>query len=149
MEDEEGQKGWNAATITKTNNPENPSLLFHKQHNKQLHDVLVLDSASSIDFIGNKKFITKIEEDPHKLTLGTNRGKLQVKTKATLPNYGKVWFCENSITNIISLAGMASKYQVRYNSWIEDAFLVHMDTGIKQFSWDKDNLYKYIPTTSA
>ena len=84
--------------------------MFHKQHDRQLHKVLVLNSASSVDLIGNKKFITKIEEAPKPLILGTNGGELQVKTKATLPNYGKVWFSDSSITNIISLAGMASKY---------------------------------------
>ena len=102
-----------------------------------------------MDLIGNKKFINQIEEAKKPLTLGTNGSKLQVKTKATLPNYGKVWFSDKSITNFISLAGMASKYQVRYDSWIEDAFMVHTDTGIKRFLRDKDNLYKYVPKTSA
>ena len=107
---EESQNGWNAATIAKTNNPENPSLLFHKQYNKQLQEVLVLNSTSSVDLIGNKKFITNIEEALKPLILGTNRDELQVTLKATLPNYGKIWFSNSSITNIVSLADMASKY---------------------------------------
>ena len=33
-EEEDSQKGWNATMIAKTDDLENPSLLFHKEHEK-------------------------------------------------------------------------------------------------------------------
>ena len=89
--------------------------------------------------------VTNIRTADRKLCLGTNGGKATANKKADLKGYGKVWFNDKSITNIISLARMAKKYCVRYDSWQEDAFIVDTDKGVRKFVHGHDNIYKYLP----
>ena len=81
------------------------------------------------------------------LSLSTNGGGCTSDQKANFPGYGEVWYNPNSMTNVLSLGGLADKYQVCYDSWVEDVFYVHTGSGIKKFAQDKDNLYKYVPAT--
>ena len=83
----------------------------------KLRNALVLDSASSVDLVCNPNMVTNIKNTDQKLRLGTNGGKATATKKAELKGYGEVWFNKKSITNIVSLAGMAKKYQVQYDSW--------------------------------
>ena len=76
----------------------------------------MLDSASSVDLVYNPNMVTNIKNADRKLHFRTNRGKASATKKAELKGYGEVWFNKKSITNIVSLAGMAKKYWVRYNS---------------------------------
>ena len=47
-----------------------------------------------------------------------------------MPDLSKVWFDQKAITNIFSLADMRKRHQVTYDSDIEDAFIIHKDSGI-------------------
>ena len=89
--------------------------------------------------------VTGIRKAQKTLWLGTNRDKATVIDIAELPGYGEVWFNKNSITNIVSLAGMAKKFQVQYDSWQEDAFIVDTNKGTRKFVCGQDNIYKYLP----
>ena len=51
------------------------------------------------------------------------------------------WFIKESIANIISLADMASKYKVTYDSDRAQEFLVHMPIKIVQFRQMSNGLY--------
>ena len=89
--------------------------------------------------------VTNVKNADRKLHLGTNGGKATAIKKADLAGYGEVWFNKKSITNIISLAGMAKKYCVRYDPWQEDAFIVDTDKGVRKFVHGHNNIYKYLP----
>ena len=70
----------------------------------------MLDNASLVDLLCNPKIVTNITKSNKILRLGTNGREATVNHQADLKGYGKVWFNDKSITNIISLAGMAKKY---------------------------------------
>ena len=97
--------GWNGTHIIM----EQGSILTQGYQN-ELRNALVLDSVSSVDLICNPDMVTNIKITERKLHLGTNRDEATATKKAELKGYGQVWFNEKSITNIISLAGMAKKY---------------------------------------
>jgi hypothetical protein len=55
--------------------------------------------------------------------LESNGGKLTISDIATYEGFEEsVWFSEEAITNILSLAAVKREYEVSYN---EDAFIIH------------------------
>ena len=63
----DNKKGWNAATIVKPASSMKPSQLVTKEHKDKLQQVLVLDSASTIDLIRNQDF-SRISRQVRKLS---------------------------------------------------------------------------------
>jgi hypothetical protein len=60
------------------------------------------------------------------LEVSTNGGKLFTNQKATVPNYGEVWYNPNTVTNIFILSEMEKKHRITYDSTKEKAFTVHL-----------------------
>ena len=98
--------GWNGAHVLKS------GTMLTQGYQDELRNALVLDSASSVDLLCNPKMVTNITKSNKTLRLGTNSREATANQQADFAGYGKVWFNPNSITNIISLAGMANKYRV-------------------------------------
>ena len=65
--------------------------------------------------------------------------------QAKVAGYGKVWYHPNAIANVFSLARVADKYRVQYDSNIEDAFTVHGPNRKVKFNRIAENLYIWIP----
>jgi hypothetical protein len=66
------------------------------------------------------------------------------KLRGTLPGYGDVWFCENGIANILSLANVAKTRTVTYNSQNGNQFVVEKRDGGKTiFKQSPSGLYYY------
>ena len=59
--------------------------------------------------------------------------------------FGKVWYNKNSLTNIFSLAEMASKYKVTFDSEKENAFVIHMQNKEVKFNMMRNGLYGMKP----
>lgn len=106
-----------------------------------MKDHLLLDSQSTIDLICNKKFVTDIYKVKTPLLLSTNAGTMQITLKAILPGYGEVYFCEDAMTNVISMANMEDKYRITYDSERESALIVHTECGKIKFTRNSNNLY--------
>ena len=71
-------------------------------------------------------------------------GTAAISEQADMRDYGKVWFDDNSIANILALGNMTEKYRVTMDSAIENAFHVHTPKKIIKFAKDKaTNLYMY------
>jgi hypothetical protein len=61
--------------------------------------------------------------------------------KATVPNYGEVWYNPNAVTNIFSLSEMEKKHHITYNSTKEKAFTVHLPNKTVKFVKSSNGLY--------
>ena len=66
--------------------------------------------------------------------------------KASVSNFGKVWFDDRAIANIFGMVDLKKKFRVTFDSAKEDAFLVHMDGNIIKFKCNQEGLYEYKPT---
>ena len=81
------------------------------------------------------------------MNIDTNGGgKLISKQKCSIPLLGEHWFNEESLTNIISLADMASRFRVTMDTEKDKAFLVHLPDKIVRFKQLNNNLYGMDPT---
>jgi hypothetical protein len=57
-----------------------------------------------VDLFCNPELVDNIHESSETLLLATNAGDLMTKIKATVPEYGELWFNQNAMTNVFSLA---------------------------------------------
>ena len=78
----------------------------------------------------------------------TNAGSKLSSHQATVPEFGTVWFQEDSIANIFGFEDLVDQYQITYDSAKEDAFLVHMKEKTVKFTQTPEGLYQfYVPNT--
>ena len=70
---------------------------------------------------------------------------MKTTEKATVPEYGEVWYDKNAITNVFSLANMTKHHRVTFDSAKQNAFIVHTERGPMKFSITANNLYAYSP----
>jgi hypothetical protein len=104
------------------------------QAREDMRNWILLDSQSSVDLFCNPELVENIQESGETLLLATNAGDLMTKMKATVPEYGEVWFDQNAMTNVFSLASMEDKFRVTYDSSTESAFIVHTPRGPVRFT---------------
>ena len=113
---------------------------------KNLKDLILLDNQSSKDLFGNSNMITNIHKAKTVMQMQTNGGMITNNHKATLPNYGEVWYNPSAITNILSFAKLKDKAnRITYDSNKEDAFVVHTKQGEIRFNRTDNNLYVMDP----
>jgi hypothetical protein len=70
----------------------------------------------------------------------TNGGEIRTKFKATVPEFGEVWYNPKAITNIFSFADMENLYKITYDTSAEKAFVVHLPNKQVRFTRDDNNL---------
>ena len=120
-------------------------LSFLTKENDNIMDCILLDSGSTIDIIGNEKFVENVRDSDTYIDVGTNGGDIRVTKEATLKNYGTVSFDKNIIANILSLKNLVKKYRVQFDSAYDNCFYVHTPDGIIRFESDSTGLYSYKP----
>ena len=97
--------------------------------NLNLCNMILLDSESTMDLFCNHALVSKVWKAKGTLTVHGNGGNLTAHHKAYISNYGKVWFSEKALTNILSMKCMVDKFPVTYNSTKERVFTVHKPDG--------------------
>jgi hypothetical protein len=66
-----------------------------------------------------------------------------------LPGYGKVWYNQNGIANILSLSRVESKYRITYDSDHGKQFVIHKAGGmVRRFKQSESGLF-YMDTKEA
>ncbi len=67
---------------------------------------------------------------------------MTINLKATVKNYGEVWFDERAITNILCLKNVRTKFKVVYESQPESKFTVYRKNGTTiEFKMHLDGLH--------
>jgi len=122
---------------------------FSQAKMEHMREWLLLDSQSTIDSFCNKDFVKDIRRAKTPMQLATNAGTTTLKWKADANSWGEVWFDENSMTNIFSLANMEDRYRVTYDSAVESAFVVHTEKGPIKFHRGPEGLYYLKMTPKA
>jgi hypothetical protein len=116
----------------------------HITKSVKLKNMLLLDNQLTVDLFCNKKLVKNISQVHDTMTVMGKGGTLTTKTKAGLKGYGKVWFNERAITNILSLKNVSKKqgFHVPYDSDRDQGFAVHKPNGkVIHFRMHPDGLH--------
>jgi hypothetical protein len=110
---------------------------------------VLLDSDSSVSIFNNATMLVDIHDVETPLVLESNGGGHQVSHQmGTIPAFRKVWFNENSIVNILSLAEVRKARRVTMDSADITAFHVHKPdgSGYTRFEEHPSGLYLHDST---
>jgi hypothetical protein len=87
---------------------------------------VLLDSDSTVSIFNNAAMLVDIHEVYTPLVLESNGGGHQLTHQmGTIPGFGKVWYNEDSIANILSLADVRKAQRVTMDTSDDAAFHVH------------------------
>ena len=95
----------------------------------QLRDMILLDNQSTVDIFCNRRLVQKVWKSDESMTVKGNGGSLTTNFKATVRNYGEVWFDERAITNILCLKNVRKKLPVSYSCYPDSTFYVEKEDG--------------------
>ena len=105
---------------------------------------ILLDSASTVSVFKNRHFLLDIWPSPNRLCVHTNGGTQVSSQVGTVKNFGEVWYNQDSLANILSLASVCKVCRVTMDTETEPAMLVHRKDGsIMKFQGFKSGLYYY------
>jgi hypothetical protein len=102
---------------------------------------ILLDSQSTTDISSNASLLTDIHESGKSINIHCSAGTRRVTKVGTLRNYGEVWYNENAIANILSLAQVKECYPVKYDSTNCNQFFVIQPTKEVIFHQSQSGLY--------
>ena len=112
-----------------------------------LKNSFLIDCASTIGAtICNPDMITGIHVSPTPILMSTNAGTKKINLEGTVEGFGTAYYAPDMVANIFSLSKMAKKHHVTYDSWKEDAILVHKEEGLVKFVETDDGLFAYTPS---
>ena len=94
-----------------------------------LRDMILLDNQSTVDIFCNRHLVQKVWKSNKSMTVKSNGGSLTTMHNAVVRNYGKVWFNDRAITNILCLKNVREKFPVEYKCYPESAFCVMKEDG--------------------
>jgi len=106
-----------------------------------VRDWILLDSEPSVDLFCNPAYVTNIHKVDEQLVLATNAGSLTTNLKATIPEYGEVWYDPKAMTNALSLANMTDKHHVPFHAMNDNALVALTPQGPTHFVCGPGNLY--------
>ena len=110
---------------------------------------ILLDSQSTISVFKNPRYLTNIRRSEHTLRAITNGGHQDSNMVGDFPNLGEVWYNDESIANILSLADVCKVCRVTMDSSAEAALHVHrLDGPVMTFAEHESGLYVYAPNVT-
>ena len=76
-----------------------------------MKDVITLDNGSTLSLFFNPDMVEYIKKTTKVLELHKNTGKARCNQKASVPEFGEVWFNQNAIANIFGFADLVKKHR--------------------------------------
>lgn len=129
------QPGEQLSKWSKLNNQVHFQAANFVQGAANMKDIILLDNQSTVSIFSNKNLVNNIRPSTMgTLLLHTNGGVLKANMEATVPDFGCVWYNDEAITNIFSLAEMVKKYRVVYDTAKGLSFHVHLLNGMVTFN---------------
>ena len=116
------------------------------------HSWILLDSQSTTSIFKTRSMLKNIRKcSGQPLRMNTNGGQLICDMVGDIPNFGTVWFCENSLANILSMAAVRKVCRVTMDTAVEACMNVHRKDGsIMKFTEYRSGLYYYdVPKTNT
>ena len=110
--------------------------------------VIILDNQSSASLFSNKELVQKIMQGNKTLRVYTNAGSMKTSMTPEVPAFGKVWFDERAIANILAWIQIRDHpdYTITYD-YDKDEFVVqHTPTKKKIVFFRYNGHYVYVPT---
>merc|ERR1712197_200784 len=105
---------------------------FHQSSNSDrpldLRNCILLDNQSTVHAFCNANFVEDIWNSQCKMTLLGDGGKMSTNRQCSIPGLQlsqPVWFHEDYITNVLSLALLTQQYRITYDSDKSGSFIVH------------------------
>ncbi|VEU34053.1 unnamed protein product [Pseudo-nitzschia multistriata] len=105
---------------------------------------ILLDSESSCNLIVNPDLLENIRVAPNGQTMHIycNSGIAKTNMIGELPGFGKVWYYDGGIANVLSLALVSDRFRVTMDTDCDNALYVHRPGGgARRFKRSKCNLY--------
>ena len=107
---------------------------------------MLLDTNSNATIFCEREYVTNVWDVDKSMGVGTNgNGQLISNQKFMIPDLGEFWFNEESMTSIIAMKDMTSKYRVTMDSAVKKALFVHTKNKIVVFKQLENNLYGMDP----
>ena len=106
-------------------------------------NTVILDSGSTISLFKSRDLLTDIRKAPVKIELDTNAGSRLVDQVGEVSGVGTVYFNNNGIANIFALKDLIKTHRVRYDSKVEDAFIVEVNGEDVKFTANDQGLYVF------
>ena len=113
---------------------------------EDLKNTIILDSGLSIELFRNTTLVTDINRSNQVRHIYKNVGSKINQMRVIVPDYGKLWYDDKSIVNILSLTIFFNKYRVAYESHKYCALNVCINRGIIKFRINKQGLYVFNTT---
>ena len=103
-----------------------------------------MDSCSTVSVFKTPEDVTNIRRGKRTLTALTNGGKQESRDIADTKYFGQVWFNEESMANIFSLADVCKYARVTMDSDVKKSMFVHREDGyVMEFKQYKSGLYYF------
>ena len=112
---------------------------------EELNNKIIFYSGSSIDIFRNLRLVTDINRSNHVIHIYASVGSKMTQAHVMVPDYGKLWYDDNTIDNIFALINLFKKYRVPYDSDQYDDFVIHTNIGIIKFRRNKQGQYAFKP----
>ena len=89
---------------------------------------ILLDSQSTVDIFRNKNLLKEVKkvDEGRGVRCFCNSGYQDTHEEGTLAGYGKVWYNDSFLANILSFAKVSDKYRITIDTKKEQAFIVHV-----------------------
>ena len=97
---------------------------------ENMDDIIFIDTGSSVNTIKNWLLLGRIRVSNRPIPMQTNAGSTRIDLEGNFFGLGVMYWDEDLQVNIVCFADLILRYRITYDSEIEDAFYVHMDTGI-------------------
>ena len=117
----------------------------HISESDDMRNKILLDSQSTVSLFCNPNLVSNIRETNETLILRTNAGRLRTNLKATVKNWGDVWFSTEAITNIFSNAEVRKRYDIVYDTREECAYRVYLPDRVVKFTENEAGLHVHTP----